>query len=66
MQTQQDAAFARVNGAEQSSPSWPSLEEEQGGMLAQGIWFRSPFGLTDRKVLTLDTLKVSPSPMMLT
>lgn len=66
MQMQQDLAFARDNGAEQSSQSWPSLKGEKGGMLEQGVWFRSPFSLTDRKVLMLDTLKVSPMPMMLT
>lgn len=66
MQMQQDPAFVRGDGVEQSSHSWPSLEGEKGGMLEQGIWFRSLFSLTDRKVLMLNTLKVSPSPMMLT
>lgn len=66
MQMQQDPAFARDNGAEQSSQNWPNLEGEKGGMLEQGVWSRSPFGLADSKVLMLDTLKISPSPMMLT
>lgn len=66
MQMQQDLAFVRDNGAEKSSQNWPSLEGEKGGMLEQGIWFKSLFSLTDRKVLMLNTLKVLPSPMMLT
>lgn len=61
---QQDLAFARDSGDEQSPQSWPSLEEK-GAILKQGIWFRFLFGLTG-KVLMLDTLKVSPSPLMLT
>lgn len=46
MQIQQEPAFARDNGAEQSSQRCPSLEGEKWRMMEQGIWFRCPFGLT--------------------
>lgn len=47
MQIQQDPAFARDGGAEQSSHGCPSLEGEKQRMMEQGILFRCPFGLND-------------------
>lgn len=44
---------------------WPSQEGEKGAMLEQGGFLRSPFGLTDRKVLMLDSLKVLSNPTIL-